>query len=117
MSKLQREAPGFHAKLEVLERRPAYSTRENHPLVKAVSDSYKRVIGRPAERNPFHYPMNSTTDTNHLAANGIACVSIGPVEPKKVLAEEMFVANESVSVSRIVDTTKIVALTIAKYIA
>lgn len=116
MAKTQRDVDGFHAELEVLERRPAYSTDKNHPLVTSLTKSFKRVTGQAPKMNPFQYPMNSTTDTSYLAANGIACVSIGPVEPNRILAEEMFTANESVATARIVDTTKVVAIAAAKYL-
>jgi len=114
---LERKVPGFRAYLEVLERRPAYSTPMNHPVVLALRGAYRTVLRREPLLNPFGYPMNSTTDTNYLAAHGIPCVSIGPVEPGRVVAHEMFVANESVSIQRIVDTCKIVALASSRYLS
>jgi len=117
LTRLENDTPGFHANLEVLERRPSYSTPKNHRIVKELMSAFRKVMKVDPVLNPFRYPMNSTTDTNYLAAHGIACVSIGPVEPGRVLAQEMFVANESVSLERIVDTCKIVAIATSHYLS
>ena len=113
---LRNRSPGFNATVDVLERRPAYSTRRNDPIVKAVIGAYARVIGKKPQINPFRYPMNSTTDAHYLAAEGIPCVTIGPVEPNNILAKQMFIANESVSARRIVDTARILAVAILRYL-
>ena len=117
IAKLQRTVPGFHAKIEVLEKRPAYSIKENHPLVQTVIDAYKQVVGKAPLMNPMRYPINATADPHYFAAEGIPCVTFGPAELERGNdAKQMFIENESLSVSKIVDTTKILALAIARYL-
>jgi len=115
--KLQKQSPGFHAQITVLEKRPSYSIRPDHPLVKTMVRHYRRVIGSDPEMNPFRYPMNATSDAHYLADYGIPCVTFGPLEPRKVLAKQMFIADESLSVGRVVDAAKIIALATAEYLA
>jgi len=116
IAKVQRKSPGFRAKVDVLERRPAYSVRETHPLVRTVANAYEEVIGRAPVMNPLGYPMNVTGDHHYFAAKGIPCVTIGPAEPRKIQAKQMFVANESLDIEKIIQTARILVVAITRYL-
>ncbi len=96
------EGIGYRAKLEFIEERPWTETPKDEPLVRAVETAVRAVTGR----EPVYNGVPGATDGTFLWAwKGVPIVTIGAGE--RMVPHQK---DEWVSISQLVETTKIYAL-------
>jgi acetylornithine deacetylase len=104
VDQLRQRYPDYGIEFETMVSVPGAEIREDHPMVKAIESSHRRVMGTRPTRDTVLW----CSDASVLTRYGIATLNYGPSSGPRDAQ------GEKVRTKTLVDVTKVYALTIAE---